>query len=130
MLKLIFMKIINTNQAPLAVGPYSQAIVVNGMVFCAGQVGLNPENGELVNGIEAQTHQVLKNLQAVLKKAGSSLERIVKTTIFLQNMDDFAKVNEIYGSYFKNHKPARSTVEVSKLPKDALIEIEAIALTK
>lgn len=122
------MKIINTERAPKAVGPYSQAIIANGFVFCAGQIGLEPQKGNLVDGIENQTHQVIKNLQAVLEEAGSSLEHIVKTTIFLQDMNDFATVNEIYGSYFEAHKPARATIQVARLPKDALVEIEAVAL--
>lgn len=122
------MKIINTERAPKAVGPYSQAIIANGFVFCAGQIGLDPQKGNLVEGVENQTHQVIRNLQAVLEEAGSSLEHIVKTTIFLQDMNDFATVNEIYGSYFEAHKPARATIQVARLPKDALVEIEAVAL--
>lgn len=122
------MKIIHTEQAPKAVGPYSQAIIANGFVFCAGQIGLEPQKGVLVDGVENQTHQVIKNLQAVLEEAGSSLEHIVKTTIFIQDMNDYATINEIYGSYFGEHKPARATVQVARLPKDALVEIEAIAV--
>lgn len=122
------MKVINTEQAPKAVGPYSQAIIANGFVFCAGQIGLEPQKGVLVDGVENQTHQVIKNLQAVLEEAGSSLEHIVKTTIFIQDMNDYATINEIYGSYFGEHKPARATVQVARLPKDALVEIEAIAV--
>lgn len=124
------MKVINTEQAPKAVGPYSQAIIANGFVFCAGQIGLEPQKGVLVDGVENQTHQVIKNLQAVLEEAGSSLEHIVKTTIFIQDMNDYAKINEIYGSYFGEHKPARATVQVARLPKDALVEIEAVAVVK
>lgn len=124
------MKTIQTENAPKAVGPYSQAIVANGFVFCAGQLGLNPQNGELANGVENQTHQAMKNLAAVLKEAGSSLENAVKTTIFIKDMNDYAKVNEVYGTYFADHKPVRSTVEVARIPKDALVEIDIIAVVK
>ncbi|HSW97501.1 MAG TPA: RidA family protein [Candidatus Saccharimonadales bacterium] len=121
-------KPINTSKAPAAIGPYSQAIVANGFVFCSGQLGLDPQTGNLVEGIETQTHQIIKNLEAVLKEAGSDLKNIVKTTILLKNIADFPKVNEIYGSYFSETKPARATYEVANLPKDGLIEIEAIAV--
>ena len=121
------MKYIHTNNAPKAVGPYSQAIVSNGFVFCSGQIGLDPKTQLLVDGIEAQTHQVLKNVEAVLKEAGTDLSSVIKTTIFGVDMGDFAKVNEIYGQYFSDHKPARATVAVASLPKGAIIEIEAIA---
>jgi len=124
------MKIVQTDNAPKVVGPYSQAIIANGFVFCAGQLGLDPESGTFVEGIENQTHQAIKNLQAVLEEAGSSLEHIVKTTVFVKNMDDFTKINDVYGEYFQDHKPARSTVEAARLPKNALIEIDAIAITK
>ncbi len=122
------MKYINTKNAPAAIGPYSQAIIANGFVFCAGQIGIDPETGNLVEGLENQTKQVIKNLQAVLKAAGSDLTKVAKTTIFLKDINDFAKVNEIYGSFFTNHKPARGTIGVANLPKGALIEIEAIAV--
>jgi 2-iminobutanoate/2-iminopropanoate deaminase len=122
------MKPINTNQAPAAMGPYSQAIVANGFVFCSGQLGIDPKTGDLVEGIEKQTHQVIKNLEAVLKEAGSDLSKIVKTTILLKDINDFAKVNETYGSYFTETEPARATYQVANLPKDSLIEIEAIAV--
>ena len=122
------MKTIQTNNAPTAVGPYSQAIVVNDMVYCSGQIGLDPKEGTLVLGIEKQTKQVLKNLQAVLKAAGSDKKEVLKTTIFVKNISDFATVNEIYEAFFETHKPARATVGVSELPKGALVEIEAIAL--
>lgn len=121
------MKIISTDKAPKAVGPYSTAIIANGFVFCAGQIGIDPTSGELLTGIENQTHQVMKNITAVLEASGSSLESAVKTTIFLADMNDYAMVNTIYGEYFTNNKPARSTVQVAKLPKNALIEIEVIA---
>lgn len=127
-------KPINTNQAPAAIGPYSQAMIANGFIFCSGQVGVDPKTGVLTTDIETQTHQVLKNLQAVLKEAGCELQNVVKTTIYLVDMSDFAKVNEIYGSYFGETKPARATVQVSKLPQGKLpnpplIEIEAIAIS-
>jgi 2-iminobutanoate/2-iminopropanoate deaminase len=124
------MKVVNTENAPKAVGPYSQAIVANGFIFCAGQLGIDPQRGDLLDSVENQTHQAIKNLQAVLEAGGSSLEHTVKTTIFIQDMNDYAKINEIYGSYFDKHKPARATVEVARLPKDALVEIEAIAIIK
>jgi len=122
------MKIVSTNSAPQAIGPYSQAIVVNDMVFTSGQIALKPDGSFLDGDVAAQTTQVLENLQAVLKEAGSSLGKVVKTTIFLANMDDFASVNDVYGSFFKEQKPARSTVGVKTLPKNALVEIEAIAV--
>jgi 2-iminobutanoate/2-iminopropanoate deaminase len=122
------MNVISTPNAPCAIGPYSQAIVANGMVFTSGQIALRPDGTFLEGDIEAQTTQVLENLQAVLTEAKSSLNRVVKTTIFLANMDDFASVNAVYGSFFGEHKPARSTVAVKTLPKNALVEIEAIAL--
>jgi 2-iminobutanoate/2-iminopropanoate deaminase len=122
---------VQSDAAPKALGPYSQAIVANGMVFCAGQIPLDPATGELVEGgIAEQTHQVLKNLRAVLKSAGSDLDRAVKTTVFLKNMDSFTAMNEVYGrpDYFGAHPPARSTVEVARLPRDVLVEIEIVAL--
>lgn len=122
------MKIVSTTNAPAAIGPYSQAIVVNDMVFTSGQIALKPDGSFLDGDVEAQTTQVLENLQAVLSEAGSSLQKVVKTTIFLANMDDFTKVNSVYGAFFKEHKPARSTVGVKTLPKNALVEIEAIAV--
>lgn len=122
------LKIISTNQAPQAIGPYSQAICVNGMVYTSGQIGLTP-SGEMVQGIEAQTRQVLENLKAILKNAGSGFDKVVKTTIFLSDMDNFGIVNGIYAEFFGEHKPARSTVAVKSLPKEALVEIECIALS-
>ncbi len=112
---------------PKPVGPYSPYKIVGDLVFLAGQIGINPDTGELEEGIEAQTERVLKNIANVLLEIGLGLDHIVKTTIFLRNMGDFQKVNEIYAKYFKDNFPARSTVEVSNLPKGALIEIEAIA---
>lgn len=121
------MKVIKTLETPAAIGPYSQAIKANGFLFVSGQIPLTP-NGELAgDDIKTQTKQVLKNLKAILKEADLSLKDAVKTTIFLKNMDDFSVVNEIYAQAFKEHKPARSTIEISKLPKDVLIEIELIA---
>ncbi|MGX1902111.1 endoribonuclease L-PSP [Thermolongibacillus altinsuensis] len=122
------MRTVHTNQAPQAIGPYSQGVIVNNLFYSSGQIALTPE-GEMVQGdIKAQTHQVFKNLQAVLEAAGASLNTVVKTTVFLKDMNDFAAMNEVYGQYFNEHKPARSCVEVARLPKDALVEIEVIAL--
>ena len=114
-------KVISTTNAPAAIGPYSQAIEVNGMVFASGQIPVNPANGEIPEGIEAQAEQVLTNVKNLLAAAGASMEQVVKT------MDDFGKVNEIYAKYFEGACPARSCVEVSKLPKGVLMEMEAIA---
>lgn len=121
-------EIISTKKAPSAIGPYSQGVIVGDLVFTSGQIPLNPENGELVTEISKATVQVMANLSAVLEAAGSSLEKVIKTTIFLQDLNDFEKVNEIYGDYFKDNLPARSCVQVAKLPKGATIEIEAIAI--
>lgn len=121
------MKVIQTTNAPSAVGPYSQAIEIDSLVFASGQIALNPATGELVEGLEAQTHQVFKNAQAVIAASGAKWENVIKTTVFITNMDDFAKINEIYATYFKEPYPARSCVEVSKLPKGALVEVEVIA---
>ncbi|MCS7087790.1 MAG: RidA family protein [Thermoflexales bacterium] len=123
-------QVVQTLNAPKAIGPYSQAIVAHGFVFCSGQIPIDPETGEVVSGgIEAQTHRVLQNLKAVLEAAGSSLDRVVKTTVFLQDIDDFALMNGVYASYFPHNPPARSTVEVARLPRGVLVEIECIALT-
>jgi 2-iminobutanoate/2-iminopropanoate deaminase len=122
------MKIISTNNAPQAIGPYSQAMSVNGMIYTSGQIALLPDGTMLTGGVEEQIEQVMKNLTAVLEAGEATLSDVIKTTIFLADMDDFAKVNEIYAKYFKNHKPARSTVAVKTLPKNALVEIECIAL--
>ncbi|MGM9987009.1 MAG: RidA family protein [Bacillaceae bacterium] len=124
------MKVVQTNDAPSAIGPYVQATVVNGMVYTSGQIPLTAQ-GELVTGdIEVQTHQVFKNIQAVLEAANASLETVVKTMVFIKDMNDFNKMNDVYGTYFSTHKPARSCVEVARLPKDVLIEIECIAVVK
>lgn len=121
--------IIATEQAPAAIGPYSQAITAAGLVFCSGQIPLDPASGTVVEGgIEAQTRRVLDNLAAVLQAAASSLQQIVKTTIFLADMNDFAAVNSIYAEYLGSDPPARSTVQVARLPRDVRVEIEAIAL--
>ena len=122
------MQKINTNNAPQAIGPYSQAIAVGNMVYTSGQIALLPSGEMLTGDVKEQSHQVLKNLSAVLEEAKSSLGKVIKTTIYLADMDDFVAVNEIYASYFKEHKPARSTVAVKTLPKNALVEIDAIAL--
>ena len=122
-------KIISTDKAPKALGPYSQAIRIEGLIFTAGQVGLDPATMELVEGgIEAQTRQVLTNLRHVLECASSALNFVVKTTVFLQDMGDFAKMNAVYAEFFPENPPARSTVQVAALPKGALVEIECTAL--
>lgn len=121
-------KIISTDKAPVAIGPYSQAIEVNGMVFTSGVIPVNPATGEIPSGIENQANQVIGNLAALLVESGTSVDNVIKTTVFIKDMDDFAKVNEIYSEYFIKDCPARSCVEVARLPKDVLIEIEAIAI--
>ncbi|WP_102273313.1 2-iminobutanoate/2-iminopropanoate deaminase [Cytobacillus massiliigabonensis] len=124
------MKAIQTNMAPAAIGPYSQGIIVNNLFYSSGQIPLTAEGIMVEGDVKAQTHQVFKNLKAVLEEAGASLDTVVKATVFIQSMNDFAAINEVYGEYFHTHKPARSCVEVAKLPKDALVEIEVIALVK
>ncbi len=124
------MNIVQTSNAPAAIGPYSQGVVVNNLFYSSGQIPLTPEGVMVEGDIQAQTHQVFKNLKAVLEAAGASLETVVKATVFIKNMDEFAQLNEVYAEYFNEHKPARSTVEVARLPKDALVEIEVIALVK
>jgi len=122
-------EIIQTEHAPHAIGPYSQAIKSNGLVFASGQIPTDPQTGQFVpGGIEAQTEQVLRNLAAVLEAAGSGLAQVVKTTVFLADMQEFAAMNEVYGRFFKDDPPARATVEAARLPRDARVEIEAIAL--
>ena len=120
-------QVVSTNTAPAAIGPYSQAIIANGLLYLSGQIPIEPETGNVPDGIEAQTQQVLKNMSAILTGVNLSTENVVKTTIFLKNMDDFATVNAIYATYFPTNPPARSTVQIARLPKDVLIEIEAIA---
>ncbi|MFJ5718002.1 RidA family protein [Neobacillus sp. NPDC093127] len=124
------MKAIQTNQAPAAIGPYSQGIVVNNLFYSSGQIPLTVEGTMAAGDIKVQTHQVFQNLQAVLSEAGASLETVIKATVFIKDMNDFTAVNEVYGEYFNVHKPARSCVEVARLPKDALVEIEVVALVK
>lgn len=124
----MFKRTIYTETAPKVVGPYSQAIQVGDLIFCSGQIPIDPKTGELVQGsIEEQTKQVMNNLQEVLRSAGATLAEVVKTTIFLADMGDYVKVNETYASFLKEPYPARSTIQVAKLPKDARIEIEMIA---
>jgi 2-iminobutanoate/2-iminopropanoate deaminase len=120
-------KVVATKEAPQPIGPYSQAIKASGFVFASGQIALDPATGKLIEGdIKAQTERVLKNLSAVLAAAGSSMDRVVRTTVFLKNISDFPAMNEVYGQFFKNEPPSRSTVQVAALPKDALIEIDAV----
>ncbi len=124
-------KVIQTEKAPKAIGPYSQAILAGNLLFVSGQVPINPATGELVKGeIGLQTQQILSNIQAILGSQGLGIEDLVKVTIFLKDMNTFSRVNEVYGSYFTAAPPARSTVEVSRLPRDVDIEIEAIAMTR
>lgn len=124
------MEFVQTNKAPQAIGPYSQAVVVNGMVYTSGQIALLPSGEMVENDITKQTHQVLTNLSEVLKEANSDLSKVIKTTIFLDDMSYFTTVNEIYAQYFGTHKPARSTVAVKTLPKNALVEIDCIAIVE
>ncbi len=122
-------EIVSTENAPGAIGPYSQAIKAGGMVFCSGQIPIDPKTGEFVSDVVSeQTDQVLRNLSEVLKAAGSSLDAVVKTTVFLADMNDFAEMNEVYGRFFSENKPARATVQAARLPRDARVEIECIAL--
>ncbi len=122
-------EVIATKDAPQAIGPYSQAIKAGGMVFCSGQIALDPATGAIVGSdVAQQTERVLRNLSAVLAAAGSGLDRVVKTTVFLKDMGDFAAMNEVYGRHFKTAPPARSTVEAARLPKDVLVEIDVIAV--
>lgn len=124
------MNVVSTTNAPAAIGPYSQGIIVNNMFYSSGQIPLTAA-GELVDGdIVAQTNQVFENLKAVLAAAGSSLDQVVKTTVFMKDMNDFVAMNEVYAQHFGEHKPARSAVEVARLPKDVKVEIEVIALVK
>jgi 2-iminobutanoate/2-iminopropanoate deaminase len=122
-------EIIETKNAPAPIGPYAQAVRANGFIFVSGQIPVCPDTGQVVEGgIEAQTHQVMKNLSAILKAVGSGLNRVVKTTVFLSNLDDFSGFNGVYAEYLEKTKPARATVQVARLPKGALLEIEAIAM--
>ena len=120
---------VHTDQAPAAIGPYSQAVVANGFVFTAGQVAFHPSSMQIVEGdVAAQTERVMENLQAILRAAGSDLSAVVKTTVFLRDMNDFAAMNEVYARWFGEHKPARSTVQAARLPRDVAVEIEAVAV--
>ena len=121
------MKAVSTEKAPAAIGPYSQAQIAGGFVFASGQIPIIPETGALAEGLEAQAHQVFKNIAALLAAAGSDISKAVKTTVFIKNMNDFGKINEIYAQYFNAPFPARSCVEVARLPKDVLLECEVIA---
>jgi 2-iminobutanoate/2-iminopropanoate deaminase len=121
------MKIVSTEKAPAAIGPYSQAAIVGNMVYTSGQIPIIPETGELAEGLEAQAHQVFKNLTELLKASGTDISKAVKTTVFIKHMDDFAAINAIYAQYFSEPFPARSCVEVAKLPKNVLLECEVIA---
>ena len=124
-------EVIATNDGPKAIGPYSQAIKANGLVFLSGQIALDPATQQLIDGaVAAQTERVLRNLAGILKAAGSSLDQVMKTTVFLKNMADFGAMNEVYGRHFTQAPPARSTVEVARLPKDVLVEIDVIALAR
>lgn len=120
-------KVISTDKAPAAIGPYSQAIEVNGFVYASGQIPIIPETGELAQGIENQARQALTNVKSIMEAAGLTMANIVKTSVFIKDMNDFAKVNEIYATFFEGDYPARSCVEVARLPKDVLIEVEVIA---
>ncbi len=121
------MKQIKTDKAPAAIGPYSQAIVSNGLVFCSGQIPINPETGDIPEGVAAQANQVFKNIKNLLEAAGASMDNVIKTSVFIKNMDDFVEINAIYAEYFTEPYPARSCVEVARLPKDVLLEAEVIA---
>jgi 2-iminobutanoate/2-iminopropanoate deaminase len=122
-------EVISTKDGPQAIGPYSQAIKANGFVFVSGQVAIDPTSQQVISGdVAAQTERVMKNLTGILKAAGSGLEKVVRSTVFLKNMGDIAAMNEVYGKYFSSAPPARSTVEVARLPKDVLVEIDVIAL--
>ncbi len=125
------MKIINTNKAPAAIGPYSQGVKVDNLLFVSGQMPLDPDTMEIVPGnIQDQTKRAIENLKAILEDAGLTLNDVVKTTVFVKDMNEFGSINEIYANYFTEHKPARACVEVARLPKDVGVEIEAIAVTK
>ena len=124
-------QIVKTERAPQAIGPYSQAVVAGGFVFASGQIPIDPQTGEFVaGGIREQTEQVLRNLSEVLAAAGSSFAQVVKTTVYLADMNDFAEMNEVYGRYFQHEPPARATVQAARLPRDARVEIDVIAMMK
>ncbi len=121
---------LNTQNAPAAIGPYSQAVKVGNLIFTSGQLPINTQSGELVADIEGATKQSLDNVKAILESSGSSMDKVVKTVVFLRDMNDFAAMNTVYATYFPNNPPARSAVQAARLPKDAIVEIEAIALTE
>jgi 2-iminobutanoate/2-iminopropanoate deaminase len=123
-------EIIKTDKAPAAIGPYSQAVKSGNLIFVSGQVPVNPKTGELTGGTREQTRQVLENLKAVLAAAGASLSQVIKTTVFMKNLDDFTVMNEVYKEYFPQDPPARSTVEVARIPRSSMVEIEAIAISE
>lgn len=124
-------QIISTKNAPAAIGPYSQAVSVGNLLFTSGQIPINPATGEIVSGdVKAATKQSLENIKAILEEAGTSLDKVIKTVVFIKDMNDFASVNEVYGTYFSSNPPARSCVEVARLPKDVLVEIEVIAIVE
>ena len=124
------MEEVYTNKAPAAIGPYSQALIAGDFLYASGAIGINPETGEVAEGIQNQTIQVMENLRTVLMEGNATFSQVVKFTIYLQSMDDFGTVNEIYGRYLKKPYPARATIEVSRLPKDVLVEIDAVAYLK
>ncbi|MBQ6846416.1 MAG: RidA family protein [Oscillospiraceae bacterium] len=121
------MNVIKTDKAPAAIGPYSQAITLGDMVFTSGQIPVNPETGEIPEGVKAQAEQAFSNLKNLIEASGGKMANVIKTTVFIKNMEDFATINEIYASYFEAPYPARSCVEVARLPKDVLLEVEAVA---
>lgn len=123
-------KVITSKNAPGAIGPYSQAVAAGGLLFVSGQIPLQPATGSMPEGVREQTAQSLENIKSIVQEAGASMEDIVKTTIFLKDLNDFAVVNEVYSTFFAGHYPARSTVQIARLPKDAAVEIEAIAILK
>jgi 2-iminobutanoate/2-iminopropanoate deaminase len=123
-------KIVHTQKAPAVIGPFNQGIIAGNLLFTSGQLPMHPETGAVPEGIRAQTIQVLENLKAIIEEVGIGLEQVVKTTVYIQNMSDFVTMNEIYGTYFQENAPARACVEVSKMAKDALVEIDAIAILK
>lgn len=120
------MKEIKTNNAPAAIGPYSQGITAGGLLFTSGQIPIDPKTGEIPGGVEAQARQALTNVSNIVKEAGADMNKVIKTTVFIKNMEDFAKINEVYAEFFEKPYPARSCVEVARLPKDVLLEVEAI----
>ena len=121
------MNVVYTDKAPAAIGPYSQAIILNGVLFTSGQIPVDPETGVIPEGIEAQAEQVMKNMKNLLEAAGTSIDQVVKTSVFIKNMDDFATINGIYAKYFEKDCPARSCIQIAALPKGAIVEVEAIA---